>query len=521
MVKTLRISFALELTTKVNAILYGIKHLPLLRKWLPDDLYKTKWLKFIAAVFALLWEIFAGLAGKFLFLLLMVLLPANVYPMEPSPALFVHIFLLTTLIGGIINDYLLTTSPPAYYAVLLLGMDARQYSLVQFFYSCIKLTVGYLLFFLLLGSVNGLPVWLWVLLPLFTLCVKAIKGAFGLWRFDKNGQTDTPHSALRIIGIVTLLGAAYGLPALRVCIPLWAAIAAMGLSILLAMPGLIRILRFQNYRVVHQQLHAAAEEAAQELEGMQRKQSLGQISDDTGITSTCHGFAYLNDLFFQRHKKLLWKPCLVTTGISLAAIGIALLGIFLVPELKPLINQGVMNLLPCFPFIMYLWNRGQSFTQALFMNCDRSLLTYSFYKEPKSILKLFGIRLKAIITLNLLPAIVVAIGMPLLLWLSGGTEQWTNYVVLFVSILSLSIFFSLHYLTIYYLLQPYTAGTELKCPAYSAITGATYVVCYILLDLGLPPIEFGLVSIGFAVVYCIGAFILVYTLAPRTFRIRN
>ena len=166
MVKTPRISFALELTTKVNSILYGLKHLPLLRKWLPDDLYKTKWLKFAASIIALIWQVFTGLAGKILFLLVMVLLPANIFPPEPSPALFVHIFLLTTLIGGIINDYLLTTSPAAHYAVLLLGMDARQYSLVQFFFDCIKLVVGYILFFLVLGD---LPLWLWPLLPAFTI----------------------------------------------------------------------------------------------------------------------------------------------------------------------------------------------------------------------------------------------------------------------------------------------------------------------------------------------------------------
>ncbi|MBQ9762179.1 MAG: hypothetical protein IJV82_03780 [Oscillospiraceae bacterium] len=517
MVKTLRISFALRMTTKVNAVLFGFKHLPLLRKWLPDDLYRIQWLKFVAGIFALMWEILTALAGKWLFLLLLVLLPAEFLPMGPSPTLFVHIFLLTTLVGGIFNDYLLETDNTAYYAVLLLGMDARQYSLVQFCFECIKLAAGYILFFLVLGE---LPFWLWPVLPVFTISVKILKGAFGLWRFDKKGQIDTANPAVRIPAILVLLGTAYGLPALGVRIPLTASVAVMGLAIALAVPGLIRILRFQNYRVVHQQLHAAAEETAEELENASAKQSLKQISDEAGITSSRQGFAYLNDLFFRRHKKLLWKPCLVTTGGFLAAIGLCLVGIFLMPELKPVINQGVMRLLPCCPFIMYIWNRGQNFTQALFMNCDRSLLTYSFYKEPKAILRLFGIRLKAVIAMNLLPAVVLAAGMPLLLWLSGGTAQWTNYVVLVVTVLSLSIFFSLHYLTIYYLLQPYTAGTELKNPAYSVITGMTYVVCYILLDLGLPPIAFGLVAIGFTVVYCLAAFLLVYTLAPRTFRIR-
>ena len=54
----------------------------------------------------------------------------------------------------------------------------------------------------------------------------------------------------------------------------------------------------------------------------------------------------------------------------------------------------VMTWLPYFAFIMYLINRGTSFTQALFMNCDHSLLTYSFYKQPGFVLKLFQIRLR-------------------------------------------------------------------------------------------------------------------------------
>ena len=43
-----------------------------------------------------------------------------------------------------------------------------------------------------------------------------------------------------------------------------------------------------------------------------------------------------------------------------------------------------------------------------------------------------------------------------------------------------------------------------------------------LLDIeGLPPIGFGLCAIAFSVLYCIVACVLVYFLAPTTFRIRN
>ena len=48
-----------------------------------------------------------------------------------------------------------------------------------------------------------------------------------------------------------------------------------------------------------------------------------------------------------------------------------------------------------------------------------------------------------------MPATVIAVGLPLLLFLSGGTDQILNYVLLFVSILAMSVFFSVHTLVMY------------------------------------------------------------------------
>ena len=80
----------------------------------------------------------------------------------------------------------------------------------------------------------------------------------------------------------------------------------------------------------------------------------------------------------------------------------------------------LLTFLPYFVFIMYAINRGTGFTQALFMNCDHSLLTYSFYKRPAFVLRLFSIRLREIIKVNLLPAAVIGGGLALLLLVTGG-----------------------------------------------------------------------------------------------------
>ena len=55
--KTLKISFSLRNTYRVNAILYSLKQIPLIRKLLPDMLYQAEELKLLANVLSVLWEI--------------------------------------------------------------------------------------------------------------------------------------------------------------------------------------------------------------------------------------------------------------------------------------------------------------------------------------------------------------------------------------------------------------------------------------------------------------------------------
>ena len=169
---------------------------------------------------------------------------------------------------------------------------------------------------------------------------------------------------------------------------------------------------------------------------------------------------------------------------------------------------------------MYMINRGQAVTQAMFMNCDHSMLTYSFYKEPKAIVQLFKERIKSIALINLLPAIVIGLGLPLILYATGGTENNYEYLILFLSIISMSLFFSVHHLILYYLLQPYNVNSETKSSTYTIASTLTYLACYYLLRLQIPILTFGIITIIFAIVYCLLSLMIAYQLAPKTFKIR-
>ena len=83
----------------------------------------------------------------------------------------------------------------------------------------------------------------------------------------------------------------------------------------------------------------------------------------------------------------MWKSALRIAYVCLFLCCGAVLLMVIQPGVKADINEMVMTWLPYFAFIMYLINRGTGFTQALFMNCDHSLLTYSFYKRPGDVYK--------------------------------------------------------------------------------------------------------------------------------------
>ena len=323
--------------------------------------------------------------------------------------------------------------------------------------------------------------------------------------------------------IALLLAAAYAPPAFGFALPAVVPMVIFLACIPLGMASITRLTTFRDYYAINKELLAGL---TNQMDSTAQTKLIKQanekkISADTSISSNRKGFEYLNELFIKRHKKILWNSTKKISYVCAFLVAAVLAGVYLLPEEKTVINEIVMPSLPYFVFIMYAINRGTNFTQALFMNCDQSLLTYSFYKQPSFILRLFQIRLREIMKINAVPALVIGIGLALILFATGGTDNPLNYVVLVVSILCMSLFFSIHYLTIYYLLQPYNAGTELKSGTYRIVLSVTYVVCFALMRRRMPIMIFGIMTIVFCVLYSIVASILVYRLAPKTFRLRT
>ncbi len=527
MSKTLRLSFALKNTYRVNSIIYALKQIPLIKKLIPGKAYQSRGLKVFANVLFWIWEVVSAFFWKMVYFLLMFVLPMSFLKLQEGtePAFFLHLLLFLTVIGAFLNTYMFDPSKDKYYAMILLGMNAKEYTLINYFYEIVRLFLGFTVFGLLFGFFAGLEIWECLLIPLFVAGAKLIYAAVELIRYEKNRKvvSGKNQNIVHLVLAAVLLLIAYGLPALGILIPKTVVIGIMCVVILAGVLSLRKIVSFTQYHAMYKEILFGAmvlmdPSVQREL---QQKQDQKKISADTNIFSNKKGFEYLNELFIKRHRKILWTSAIRIAVIAAVVFAGLLVVTVVMPEEKAEVNELVMTFLPYFVFIMYAMNRGTGFTRALFVNCDHSLLTYSFYKQPKMILKLFRIRLWEIMKVNLLPAGVVGGGLALLLLVSGGTDNPMNYVIIIVSVVCMSIFFSVHYLTLYYLLQPYNAGTEIKSGTYQIIMAVTYIACYVMMQLRLPTFVFGLCTIVFCILYSVVACFLVYKVAPKTFRIRS
>lgn len=240
------------------------------------------------------------------------------------------------------------------------------------------------------------------------------------------------------------------------------------------------------------------------------------------------GYKLLNEIFFQRHRRLMLNPILVKSGI-LALIFLVSVNIRFIWNLIGLdggelfandsVNRIVTEFLPgIIPFVAYVVFFQESTTRTMFINCDQALMQYGFYRRPNDLLKMFRLRFIKLLFWNGLPLFIISI------WLVGiriiYSVELFSLLIVGLQAISLWFFFSIHTLFIYYIFQPYNDKYELKHPIYQIINWIVYMICYFSMNSRWSG---PLVAPGFivaAILYSVVALILVYKLAPKTFKVR-
>ena len=521
MIRTLKMSLKIDMTYAINSFIYHIRKLPVFKDLFTDDIYKSNVLKTIVIILGIILSAGRMILFRFLYFFVIYLISQTISKKDISSG-FIHIYFIFTIIGMFINSDILSTSTKKYFSIILFSMDAKEYMKSSLFWDLLTTLILNSLCLGIFSIFIEIPIYILIMLLIFTLFVRLIGGAFSVWFYKRYNYIWYNNYGLYFTILGILLGCSL-LSYFGVYVSDNIIFISMVLGFILSIISLFYLFRVDDYKLMFKRLNTEKIAMNSENSKAYSRQSMVEVRNKDKYISeekikNKKGYDLFNTIFFERHKEILSRSA-KNYSIIIGVIYIVLfVFIHINGHYTNTIHNFLLNNLGWFVLIMYFVNRGAIITQAMFFNCDHAMLTYNFYREPKVLLGLFKRRLVTVVKVNLIPAIVICIGNLILLYITGGSSV-VNYISSSLFILLLSIFFSVHYMVIYYLLQPYNKDMEVKKVSYSVVTLATYFIAYALSDVVLSSVVFSLLGVLFTIIYIVIALILVYKRACKTFKL--
>lgn len=536
MINTFINSYKVSFAEGANHFVHFLRRIPLIGKHISEGIYRETKAKLILGIVKEVFSILFAIITKALYLASMVYLPASLIAKDEASVgpIFIHIlFFLNFIIGPVIRDVLMDkTDKKGFLMIVLMREEPRNYYLSQIIFRNFKDFICFLLPIILIGLMGGVSplkaITLLVELIAFRFIVEGI--ILLLWEKTKKVKGDCATGSIIIIGLLL----AYAMPAVLGPIN-FQTVLFNGLFIIgvvaLAIAAFAYMFKYNQYKKLSRIF--INKENVFEVEATIKNLEFAdvQINDKkmdtedlkTNLFDKKTGYDYLNALFFHRHRRIMVKPMKNRLYIISAIFLITAVVLIFAPISnadKEEILAILPNSTPTFVFWMYVISTGERSCKAMFYNCDASLLRYAFYREPKVILSNFTLRIKKVLVLNLIPAVAICLALTGMFIICGGAHKLMSMVPLFLCIICLAAFFSIHHLFMYYVIQPYTAELTIKSPAFKIVSGIIYVLCWACLNIETSSYYFTLGVSAVTIIYMIVALIVTYKVAPKAFRLK-
>ncbi len=510
MFNTLIMSLKIDYTYSINAFIYNLRRLPILKDLITEDIYKSKNLKRFISIISIIYSCLKTIFFHLLYFFLIYFLASIINKTNISKS-FIHIYFIFSIIGFFINNNLLNTSKKKYFSIVLFNMNAKKFMESSLFYNLFRYLILNILSFMVISYFIDIPFIIIIYLLLIPFFLRIVGEALNILFYKKYSYVWINNYYLYFSILISLLVVSF-LPFKDIFVSRSILFIFLIGGIILSLISLTYLLRVKDYKIMFKKLNT--KNAVLSKDNSYNRQKMVEVKKkdikiDSRKLKNKKGYDLFNTIFFERHKEILMRS---SKKYSLVLMGIYIILLILGRKVN------ILNNLGAFIILMYFINRGAIVTQAMFFNCDHAMLRYNFYRERSVLLNLFKKRLTTLIRVNLLPALVIILGNSLLLLVNGNNNIFI-YLMLGLYIISLSIFFSIHYLVIYYLLQPFDSSMQIRKISYSIVSILTYVACYFLIDVNLNYLYFSLFSIIFTIVYSVISLYLVYRFSPETFKI--
>lgn len=534
MLRTVSTLFSIRTSSAVNRLIYYAQKLPLVGRAVKDPLYANLDGKKAIAIIAFLLHIIWGFGSKLAYLGLMVYVPAVVWnetlSQEDQLSLFMHIFLLLSFgTAGVISASVMETKREKYIAVKLMRMKPAAYMQASLGYRYFSYFIYYIPAMLLFTSFLNVPVLQGMALAVSVTLWRVFCEYLHLKLFQKTGIVLIKNTVVVWLAIGLGYGAAYApillkwTPSIGNLLLLWPVtmvIAVFGAS------AAVQLKRYSDYRTAVDaatkrddplldlgQMFNEANQKQVKLKDIDFTPTVGQ----TDQLKSREGYAYLNALFFARHRSLIVRPLWNRMAIigALGVIGVTF-SVIDTERASSLAANWTMGI-PYLIWIMNFLSIGERACKAIFYNCDLSLMRYSFYRKAAD--RHFRQRLSRICGLNL--ALAAALGAALTGFaLAAGGVPTEELLLTLLFVFALSVFFSIHHLFLYYILQPYSTELNMKNPFFFIVNVVVSMAFVLVIILKVDTAALTIAIVAITVVYFMTALILVRRWGPRTFRVK-
>ncbi|NBI07773.1 hypothetical protein [Senegalia massiliensis] len=536
MIRTIRQISNIQFSISINAFLYFLKKIPLIKNLLKNINYSFMKFKSILSVLSIIWSFVSTPIKTAVSFLLPIFLPAFLIfdgDINININAIFSLILSFYFILAFVFSNTLSTDKEKFILIKQMRMPPKEYFISKIFFEETIKFLGKIIFFYIFFKFLNFNFLFGIKLSLMISSINIISEALYLFLFNKrqfnvNSKPIIQVIIYAIIVIVSYLISFLFMPKLYFSFVYFFFTNNIPFLITLTLGILssIYIYKYENFWDVINSQNTI--EDFKELNEVYKEANFVGIKLDEKDYSTDdlksskfnnkEGYDYLNSIFFERHKKTIYRPMLIKSAIIiLGFIAILVLNIFIddIPE-KELIDM-IINKYTLFVFIIYLLSNSENIIKSLFYNCDISLLKYSFYKQGDALLKMFFLRLKKIIYSNIIPILILCLGL-LIITFIYDSSRIIDIIPILIFIIVLNLFFSIHYIFMYYIFQPYTTDLKVKNPFFKIINFAVYFISYMSLQIDAPAKIFLPITIAISIIYILIAITLVYKKSPETFK---
>lgn len=571
--KTLGMVLRLRSAVSFNGLVFKLKSIPLIGRIFPDSLYKSTTLKALFQIIQIIKKILVLFLGGFLALSVIYLISwglassyADDLGISVKCAYGIFAYMLFLDYGVIdmnfgVNFFKCTTEKE--YMVFMLRMNAGKLNTTIFGYNLIRMFIGYMLAGVI-AIITGAPVITWLLIPFLGVFMRLAEAGTLSFRYKRRFRNNKPmHEgtgslvfrllfislACPMLVIYVLSGNIVPVPVIALTVIIFFVLGAAGFISLKNTDSTIH----RKALAEEKQSRIARNEAYKRPD---RTKMYKRVNLKAKVKDDKKGFEFLSALFFKRHKgAIITEAVFVTVSVLLTAVISVVVFLNNYAEdygaeaMRGMLLRNIINFLTFKGFEdpnvtednmvfvlfvrwfleghlaamavpMFFTDATRRICQVMFIGCDKSLMTYNFFKQPEPITKLFKIRLKQVISINMIPAIAIGLWFNSFLFMSGGQEYPFQYLFTLAVPVVMSMINTVYFMLIYYLFQPYTAAVEIKAGSYTVAYIAGLIPLFFV---SWVPANALVLTIALSVIFGILIFVspkLVLRYAPKTWRVK-